>query len=58
MITVIVVQSVTVFNDFTNPLYYLPGKQNATCHVATTRNLGRFWGEAYVRWQPDRRFRS
>jgi raffinose/stachyose/melibiose transport system permease protein len=26
VITVIVVQSVTIFNDFTNPLYYLPGK--------------------------------
>ena len=25
-VTVIVVQSVTIFNDFTNPLYYLPGQ--------------------------------
>ena len=25
-ITVIVVQSVAIYNDFTNPLYYLPGK--------------------------------
>lgn len=33
VITVIVVQSVTVFNDFTNPLYYLPGKQNATLQL-------------------------
>jgi raffinose/stachyose/melibiose transport system permease protein len=29
-VTVIVVQSVTVFNDFTNPLYFLPGEENAT----------------------------
>jgi raffinose/stachyose/melibiose transport system permease protein len=33
VITVIVVQSVTVFNDFTNPLYYLPGQQNATLQL-------------------------
>jgi raffinose/stachyose/melibiose transport system permease protein len=33
VITVIVVQSVTIFNDFTNPLYYLPGSQNATVQL-------------------------
>ncbi|HTN60190.1 MAG TPA: carbohydrate ABC transporter permease [Devosia sp.] len=33
MVTVIVVQSVTIFNDFTNPLYYLPGKQNVTVQL-------------------------
>jgi raffinose/stachyose/melibiose transport system permease protein len=32
-ITVIVVQSVVVFNDFTNPLYFLPGDQNATVQL-------------------------
>jgi raffinose/stachyose/melibiose transport system permease protein len=32
-VTNIVVQSVTVFNDFTNPLYYLPGNQNATVQL-------------------------
>jgi raffinose/stachyose/melibiose transport system permease protein len=32
-ITVIVVQSVAIFNDFTNPLYYLPGKQNVTVQL-------------------------
>ncbi|GIF75041.1 carbohydrate ABC transporter permease [Asanoa siamensis] len=32
-ITVIVVQSVTVFNDFVNPLYFLPGDQNATVQL-------------------------
>ncbi|WP_260217161.1 carbohydrate ABC transporter permease [Curtobacterium sp. PhB115] len=30
IITVVLVQSVTVFNDFTNPLYFLPGSENAT----------------------------
>jgi len=32
-VTVIVVQSVAIFNDFTNPLYYLPGNQNATVQL-------------------------
>jgi raffinose/stachyose/melibiose transport system permease protein len=32
-VTVIVVQSVAVFNDFTNPLYFLPGEQNATVQL-------------------------
>lgn len=33
VITVIVVQAVTVFNDFVNPLYFLPGDQNATVQL-------------------------
>jgi raffinose/stachyose/melibiose transport system permease protein len=33
IVTVIVVQSVTIFNDFTNPLYFLPGDQNATVQL-------------------------
>ncbi|WP_345215375.1 carbohydrate ABC transporter permease [Georgenia halophila] len=33
VITVIVVQSVVVFNDFTNPLYFLPGDENATVQL-------------------------
>jgi len=33
IITVIVVQSVVVFNDFTNPLYFLPGDENATVQL-------------------------
>ena len=32
-VTVIVVQSVAIFNDFTNPLYYLPGNQNVTVQL-------------------------
>jgi raffinose/stachyose/melibiose transport system permease protein len=31
--TVIVVQSVNIFNDFQNPLYFLPGDQNATLQL-------------------------
>ena len=33
MITVIVVQAVNVFNDFTGPLYFLPGDENATVQL-------------------------
>ena len=33
MITTVVVQSVTIFNDFTNPLYFLPGEENATVQL-------------------------
>lgn len=33
MITVIVVQSVAVFNDFTGPLYFLPGDANVTVQL-------------------------
>lgn len=33
IVTVIVVQSVAVFNDFQNPLYFFPGDQNATVQL-------------------------
>jgi raffinose/stachyose/melibiose transport system permease protein len=33
MVTVIIVQSVTIFNDFANPLYFLPGDENATVQL-------------------------
>lgn len=33
IVTVIVVQSVHVFNDFQNPLYFLPGDKNATVQL-------------------------
>jgi raffinose/stachyose/melibiose transport system permease protein len=33
VVTVVVVQSVVVFNDFTNPLYFLPGDANATVQL-------------------------
>jgi len=32
-VTVIVVQSIAIFNDFTHPLYYLPGKENVTVQL-------------------------
>jgi len=33
MVTVVVVQSVAIFNDFTNPLYFLPGSNGATVQL-------------------------
>lgn len=33
IVTVIVVQSVAVFNDFANPLYFFPGDENATVQL-------------------------
>ena len=33
VVTNIVVQTVAIFNDFTNPLYYLPGKDNVTVQL-------------------------
>lgn len=33
IVTVVVVQSVFVFNDFQNPLYFLPGDKNATVQL-------------------------
>ncbi len=32
-VTLIVVQSIFIFNDCTNPLYYLPGKENVTVQL-------------------------
>jgi len=32
-LTVIVVQTITIFNDFTHPLYYLPGRDNITVQL-------------------------
>jgi raffinose/stachyose/melibiose transport system permease protein len=33
MVTVIVVTSVAIFNDFANPLYFLPGDEHATVQL-------------------------
>lgn len=33
IVTIVVVQSVFVFNDFQNPLYFLPGDENATVQL-------------------------
>jgi raffinose/stachyose/melibiose transport system permease protein len=33
IMTVIILQSVIIYNDFQNPLYFLPGTQNATVQL-------------------------
>jgi len=33
IVTIVVVQSIFIFNDFQNPLYFLPGSQNATVQL-------------------------
>ncbi|MFD1718755.1 carbohydrate ABC transporter permease [Georgenia deserti] len=46
VITVIVVQSVVVFNDFVNPLYFLPGDENATVQLT----LYNFMSQTLNQW--------
>ena len=47
VITVIVVSAVAVYNDFVNPLYFLPGNNNATVQLT----LYNFIGQMGSRWQ-------
>jgi raffinose/stachyose/melibiose transport system permease protein len=46
VITVIVVASVTVYNDFVNPLYFLPGDDNVTVQLT----LFNFQSQFSTRW--------
>lgn len=41
-ITVIVVESVFIFNDFANPLYFLPGDENATVQLTLYNFSGQY----------------
>lgn len=40
--TVVLVTSVTVFNDFVNPLYFLPGDENATVQLTLYNFMSQF----------------
>ena len=40
--TVIILNAVTVFNDFTNPLYFLPGYDNSTVQLTLFNYKGTF----------------
>ena len=46
VITVIVTSSVIIYNDFQNPLYFLPGKDNATVQLT----LYNFQGQFNTQW--------
>lgn len=40
--TVIILTAVTTFNDFTNPLYFLPGAENTTVQLTLYNYKGQF----------------
>lgn len=40
--TIIILNAVTVFNDFTNPLYFLPGTENSTVQLTLYNFMGRY----------------
>lgn len=40
--TVIILNAVNIFNDFTNPLYFLPGSQNSTVQLTLYNFMGKF----------------
>lgn len=40
--TVVILNAVTVFNDFTNPLYFLPGSENSTVQLTLYNFMGQF----------------
>lgn len=40
--TVIILNAVNIFNDFTNPLYFLPGVKNATVQLTLYNFMGQF----------------
>jgi raffinose/stachyose/melibiose transport system permease protein len=42
IITVIVVSAVAIYNDFTGPLYFLPGAQNVTIQVTLFSFISQF----------------
>ena len=42
MVTVIVISSVTIFNDFTGPLYFLPGSKNVTAQLTLFGFISQF----------------
>ena len=46
IVTVVVVQSIAVYNDFVNPLYFLPGSENATVQLT----LFNFQSQFNTRW--------
>jgi raffinose/stachyose/melibiose transport system permease protein len=41
-VTVMVIQSVSIFNDFVNPLYFLPGSKNPTVQLTLYNFMGQF----------------
>ena len=48
MITVIILQSVLIYNDFQNPLYFLPGTENATIQVTLLNFQSQFTSQYHL----------
>jgi raffinose/stachyose/melibiose transport system permease protein len=42
VVTVVVVQSVAIYNDFAGPLYFLPGSQNVTAQLTLYNFISQF----------------
>jgi raffinose/stachyose/melibiose transport system permease protein len=42
IVTIVVVQSIAVFNDFQNPLYFLPGNANATVQLTLFNYISQY----------------
>jgi raffinose/stachyose/melibiose transport system permease protein len=48
IITVVVVSSVGIYNDFTSPLYFLPGAQNVTVQLTMYSYISQFNSEWHL----------
>jgi len=48
IMTVIILQSVFIYNDFQNPLYFLPGTQNATVQLTLFNFKSQFTTQYYL----------
>lgn len=48
IITVVVVSSVGIYNDFTSPLYFLPGSQNVTVQITMYSYISQFNSEWHL----------
>lgn len=40
--TIVILNAVNIFNDFTNPLYFLPGTENSTVQLTLYNFMGRY----------------
>lgn len=40
--TAVILSAVTIFNDFMNPLYFLPGKENSTIQLTLYNYIGKY----------------
>ena len=50
-VTVTIINAITIFNDFVNPLYFLPGAKNATVQLTLYNFMSTFstkWNLLYA----------